>query len=58
MAGEALARDILRAIGRMRVTWSLSQSLLLLDLSTGEVVDCGGHRPRGREEADREVGNA
>lgn len=46
MVGESLARDIMRAIRRMRVTWAPAQSLLLLDLSTGEVVDCGGPRPR------------
>lgn len=41
-----LARDIMRAIGRMRATWALAQAMLLLDLSTGEVVDCGGPRSR------------
>lgn len=41
-----LARDIMRAIGRMRAAWALAQALFLLDLSTGEVVDRGGPRAR------------
>ena len=34
--------DILRAVRRMRVVWALAQSLLLLDLSTMEVIERGG----------------
>ena len=41
MAGKSLAGDIMRAIQCMRVTWALAQSLLLLDLSTGEVTGRG-----------------
>lgn len=41
-----LAGRIMGAIGRMRVAWALAQALLLLDLSTGEVVGRGGPRAR------------
>lgn len=46
MAGEVLAMDVLRAVRRMRAAWALVQSLMLLDPSTGEVVERGGSCPR------------
>lgn len=39
-----MARDctsILRAVRRMRAAWALAQSMLLLDPSTGEVIERG-----------------
>ena len=39
VTGGSLVRDVLRAVRRMRAAWALAQSLLLLDLKTGEVYE-------------------
>ena len=39
VAGGSLVRDVLRAVRRMRAARALTQSLLLLDMKTGEAYE-------------------